>query len=150
MEEFKCTLGGSVLNTRATEVYNLKDLKLTENKETKNLAESHSEVCILNEKYNVIVYFKSSKLLRLHGIAFMVTIWDRERRNINVHLFRIQPETNKFITQKFKLKSMPFEARREFFIVGAMDEESIYKEVKYRLEYEYSATNKRLNGMNVF
>lgn len=150
MEEFKCTLGGSVLNTQATEVYNLKDLKLTENKEPKNLAESYSEICILNEKYNVIAYFKSSKLLRLHDIAFMITIWDKERRNINVHLFRIQPETNKFITQKFKLKSIPFEVRREFFIMDAMDEESLYKEIKYRLEYEYSATNKRLHGMHLF
>lgn len=110
----------------------------------------YEEVCIFNEKEHAYVYFKASKLLILHGIEFMITIFNREEKTVKVKLFLSNTEDDKLKVKGFNLANLPFEVKREYFISANEDSNTIYKNIWHRIDHEYKNTQKRLNGMNIF
>ena len=109
----------------------------------------YKEVCIFNEKEHAYVYFKVSKLLTLHGIEFMITISNKEEKSVKVKLFLNDTE-DKLKVESFTLTNLPFEVKREYFIVENEDTDTVYKNIWNRINHEYQTTQKRLKGMKIF
>lgn len=106
----------------------------------------HEEVCMFSEKENKYTYFKASKLLALHGIEFMVTVLNKYKKSVKVKLFfsNVEEPNNELNVKEFTLNNLPFEVKREYFIVENEDSDAIYRNMRNRIGHEYQATQKQL------
>lgn len=112
----------------------------------------YEEVCMFSEKESKYTYFKSSKLLSLHNIEFMVTVLRKDKKSVKIKLFFNNAEDKKSVltVKEFTLTNLPFEVKREYFIAETEDTDTVYKNMWNRISYEHQTTQKRLNGMNLF
>lgn len=111
-------------------------------------SDTFEEICLCDDLTENYVYFKSSKLLRLHGIKFMVTLFNKKTDTIKFSL--ASTEHGKVKLKNFTIDNLPFEIKREYFVNDVEDLEQMKRDIKNRIFFEAKDTKNKLNGMSVF
>ena len=106
------------------------------------------EICLCDDLTENYVYFKSSKLLRLHEIAFMLTLFNKNTNKFKFSLAFVKHDKLKL--KDFTINNLPFEIKREYFVTDVEDLEQIKRDIKNRIFFEAKDTKNKLNGMSVF
>lgn len=106
------------------------------------------EICLCDDLTENYVYFKSSKLLRLHGIAFMITLFNKKKDKFKFSL--AFEKSNKLKLKHFAINNLPFEIKREYFVTDVEDLEQMKRGIRNRILFEVKDTRNKLNRMSVF
>lgn len=110
--------------------------------------ETFEEICLFDNSKQNYVYFKSSKVLRLHNISFMITLFNEKTDKFKFSL--AFEKYGKVELKDFTINNLPFEIKREYFVNDVEDAEKLKRDIKNRVLFEYRDTKNKLNGMSVF
>lgn len=111
-------------------------------------SDTFDEICLCDDLTENYVYFKSSKLLRLHEIAFMLTLFNKNTNKFKFYLAFVKHDKLKL--KDFTINNLPFEIKREYFVDDVEDLEQMKRDIKNRIFFEAKDTKNKLNGMSVF
>lgn len=98
------------------------------------------EVCLKEEDTQKYTYFKSSKLLEKYNYEGMVVSFDRDTEMLKIVLLKYNMGKERYNTETYDVDNCPQNILREFFIMGETDRTKIIREMRIRVEYEYTQT----------